>query len=114
MALLRRTGGTLSASLVSGAMEAGTTPPQGPRDANEWYLGIDPLSIVDTSLLDLVHERGGRELLDLGCGLGGSAPLLAQRGHAVKALDVNPEYVRVARELGVDADTFDGSTIPLP
>lgn len=89
-------------------------PPPGPRDANEWYEGVDPLAIVDRSLLDVVHAHGGRELLDLGCGLGGYAHLLAQQGHTVRALDVNPAYVEIARGLGVDASVFDGATIPLP
>jgi SAM-dependent methyltransferase len=93
--------------------EAATTP-EGLRDANEWYLDVDPLAVVDDTLLGFVDEHGGHELLDLGCGLGGYAHLLVRRGHSVKALDVNPEYVRVARELGVDAETFDGASIPLP
>jgi ubiquinone/menaquinone biosynthesis C-methylase UbiE len=93
--------------------EAATTP-EGLRDANEWYLDVDPLAIVDQALLDYVDMHGGHDLLDLGCGLGGYAHLLAKRGHTVKALDVNPEYVRVARDLGVDAETFDGTSIPLP
>jgi SAM-dependent methyltransferase len=89
-------------------------PPPGPRDSTQWYLGVDPLSVVDHSLLGYVHEHGGRDLLDLGCGLGGYARLLGQQGHVVKALDVNPDYVRAARDLGVDAETYDGDTIPLP
>jgi SAM-dependent methyltransferase len=91
-----------------------TSTPGGLRDSKEWYLDVDPLAVVDGTLLEFVDENGGHELLDLGCGLGGYAHLLGTRGHSVKALDVNPEYVRIARKLGVDAATFDGGTIPLP
>src|SRR4051794_16701196 len=91
-----------------------TSTPGGLRDSKEWYLDVDPLAVVDGTLLEFVDENGGHELLDLGCGLGGYAHLLETRGHSVKALDVNPEYVRIARELGVDAGTFDGESIPLP
>jgi SAM-dependent methyltransferase len=89
-------------------------PPPGPRDANEWYTGVDPIAVVDRTLLELVHANAGHELLDLGCGLGGYAKLLGEQGHAVRALDVTPAYVNVARGIGVDAATYDGSAIPLP
>ena len=35
------------------------------------------------------------------------------RGHKVKALDVNPAYVERAKRLGVDAATYDGQAIPM-
>jgi 2-polyprenyl-3-methyl-5-hydroxy-6-metoxy-1,4-benzoquinol methylase len=87
--------------------------PRGPRDSRSWYLDVDPMSQVDHALVDFVHEHGGHRLLDLGCGTGGYAKVLAERGHEVLALDVNPDYVRVARELGVQADVYDGGALPL-
>lgn len=88
--------------------------PEGLRDTTSWYLDVDPLSAVDPKLVDYVAEHGGQELLDLGCGVGGYSRLLGDRGRTVVALDVNPEYVAIARGIGVDARAFDGVTIPLP
>jgi ubiquinone/menaquinone biosynthesis C-methylase UbiE len=94
--------------------ETTSAMPQGPRDTNKWYLGVDPLTQVDTKLSDYVYEHGGQELLDLGCGLGGYAKVLADRGRKVTAVDVNPEYVAIAASLGIDARLGDGVRIPLP
>lgn len=91
-----------------------TTLPEGLRDTNEWYTDVDPLSLVDHSLSDYVHQHGGHELLDLGCGTGGYSKVLAEQGHSVQAFDINPEYVKIAAELGVNAKQYDGFTIPLP
>jgi 2-polyprenyl-3-methyl-5-hydroxy-6-metoxy-1,4-benzoquinol methylase len=68
---------------------------------------------VDYSLIDLVQEHAGPRVLDLGCGLGGYSKVLAERGFDVSALDVMPEYVDRARELGVAAELYDGKTLPL-
>lgn len=88
--------------------------PSGVRDTQNWYLDVEPLKVVDHSLVDYVFEHGGAELLDLGCGLGGYAKTLESRGRKVVALDVNPEYVAVAKRIGVDANVYDGFHIPLP
>lgn len=88
--------------------------PEGLRDTTQWYLEVDPVSAVDPKLVDYIAEHGGQELLDLGCGVGGYAKLLGDRGRTVIAIDVNDEYVAIARGIGVDARVFDGATIPLP
>lgn len=84
----------------------------GPRNTNDWYDGQDPLALVDAGLVDIVADRAGRRVLDLGCGLGGYSVALGARGHLCSALDIQPRYVARARALGVDARVFDGSTIP--
>jgi SAM-dependent methyltransferase len=68
---------------------------------------------VDFALVDFAAAHAGPEVLDLGCGLGGYSLELAKRGFAVRGLDVSEEYVERARALGVDADTYDGTTPPL-
>lgn len=68
---------------------------------------------VDHALVDFVAEHAGRSVLDLGCGLGGYSEALAERGFEVRALDVAPDYVERARSIGVDAELYDGQTIPL-
>ena len=83
-----------------------------PRNTRDWYEERDPLSVVDPSLIELIRERAGPRVLDLGCGLGGYSATLNRHGHRCRALDVNPRYVAAARALGVDASVFDGALIP--
>jgi len=57
---------------------------------------------------DLARELCARSVLDLGCGTGTLARLLAADGCEVVAIDPDPDMLRVAREkasgLGVDVD----------
>ena len=46
----------------------------------------------------LAHELGSTRVLDLGCGTGVLARLLAGRGHTVVGIDPDPDMLRVARE----------------
>jgi SAM-dependent methyltransferase len=87
--------------------------PRGPRDTRDWYRDADPMEQVDYALVDFVAQHAGRSVVDLGCGLGGYARVLADRGFEVRGLDVVPEYVERARELGVRADVYDGERLPL-
>ena len=87
--------------------------PRGPRDTRSWYREADALEQVDPSLVEFVATHAGPRLLDLGCGLGGYSKVLAERGFSVRALDVSEEYVSRARELGVEAEVYDGERLPL-
>ena len=87
--------------------------PRGPRDSRDWYLQTDPMQQVDYALVAFVGAHAGRSVLDLGCGLGGYSKALGERGFDCRGLDVSEEYVRRARELGVQADVFDGTRLPL-
>jgi SAM-dependent methyltransferase len=86
---------------------------RGPRDTRTFYLDVDPMEQVDAAVVDFVAEHAGRTVLDLGCGVGGYSRALADRGFAMRALDVNPEYVERARSLGVEAAVYDGERLPL-
>ncbi|MGH2782287.1 MAG: class I SAM-dependent methyltransferase [Thermoleophilaceae bacterium] len=86
--------------------------PRGPRDSASWYLEADPIEQVDGALVEFVARHAGREVLDLGCGIGGYTRALRERGLACRGADVVPEYVERARELGVDADLLDGDRLP--
>jgi SAM-dependent methyltransferase len=46
---------------------------------------------------------GRRRILEIGCGTGELAARLSQDGHAVIAIDSDPEFVAAAQRLGVDA-----------
>jgi ubiquinone/menaquinone biosynthesis C-methylase UbiE len=50
--------------------------------------------------------RPGHKVLDLGCGTGEDALNLVEAGLRVRAIDVSPEMVRIARDRGVDAEVL--------
>jgi SAM-dependent methyltransferase len=99
-------------AVIVGAVDTYALP-RGPRDTRAWYRDADPMEQVDDALVDFVAEHAGRVVLDLGCGLGGYTKALGERGFDVRGLDVVPEYVERARELGVRADVYDGERLPL-
>ena len=49
------------------------------------------------------HGRGGRTVLDLGCGTGRHAVVLAARGWEVTGVDLSPEMLALAQRRGADA-----------
>ncbi len=55
------------------------------------------LSAADKIRLDLCGDLHGKKVLDVGCGSGAWAVILAQRGAEVSAIDISPEMVAVTR-----------------
>lgn len=72
------------------------------RDTRQLYREY-PAGIVAPPLIRFVRRHAGKNILDLGCATGNYCTHLAQRGYQVAGADVNAEYVRIARERGVDA-----------
>lgn len=67
------------------------------------------------AFLDSVFPEPALRVLEVGCGRGELASALLARGHAVTALDVDPDAVAAARAAGVPAvvrDFLDGETEP--
>ena len=48
-------------------------------------------------LLDSISLKSGCSILEVGCGTGRTACLLAQKGYQVTAIDVRPEMIEKAR-----------------
>ncbi len=83
------------------------------RDTTNWYLSKDPMVFVSDNLIEFVRERAGKKILDLGCGVGGYSRRLEELGFELVAADINPQYVEVARGLGLETVVLETGK-PLP
>lgn len=72
------------------------------RDTNDWYLSLDPTTQVAPSVLEFITSHAGDKILDLGCGTGGYGLRLKDLGYQVVGVDINPKYVRIAKDLGLE------------
>ena len=73
---------------------------------NRYYDLLFPanLTVVD-KLSELFKE--GSALLDAGCGTGSYALLLAQKGFKVTGIDINPDFINIAKEKAKDKSEVD-------
>jgi ubiquinone/menaquinone biosynthesis C-methylase UbiE len=83
------------------------------RDTKTHYDNV-PLDQVSRQLIAFAEKHAGAEVLDLGCATGNYSRRLRSLGYTVKGADINPEYVRIAREHDVDAYLVQGDTLPFP
>jgi SAM-dependent methyltransferase len=72
-----------------------------------------------TALLDQLEIGPGTRILDIGCGIGGPARMMAERyGAKVTGVDLTPAFVEAARHLtatvGLEAEFVAGSALDLP
>jgi SAM-dependent methyltransferase len=96
----------------------GEAPPQ--HIFHQAYEGQPPWVIgrPQDDVVKLVEAGGVRgEVLDIGCGTGEHAILLAARGHAVTAIDMVPKAIEFARDnaakRGVEVDFQVGNALEL-
>jgi 2-polyprenyl-3-methyl-5-hydroxy-6-metoxy-1,4-benzoquinol methylase len=82
------------------------------RDTVTWYHTM-PENAVAPQLVKFVKKHAGSSILDLGCATGNYSVVLKDAGYVVQGADVNPAYVKRAKERGIDAVLIDG-TVPLP
>ncbi len=61
------------------------------------YEDLNPSDLDYRFYAGLASSRGVRRVVDLGCGIGVLAVMLARTGHEVIAVDPDPEMLRVAR-----------------
>lgn len=82
------------------------------RDTKNFYRTF-PADAVAHQLILFTQRHAGNSVLDLGCATGNYCIKLGQLGYRVTGADVNPEYVAIARERGVDAHLIE-TTVPFP
>ncbi len=73
------------------------------RDTKNFYAGLDPQSAYSGKLLTWCVGLAGKRVLDYGCATGAYCMQLRKRGFVCTGVDANEEYVRIARQRGVDA-----------
>ena len=72
------------------------------RDTKNHYVTF-PVGLVARPLVRFVQKHAGNSIVDLGCATGNYCLHLATLGYSVRGADINPEYIRIACERGVDA-----------
>jgi SAM-dependent methyltransferase len=78
------------------------------RDTKQLYLDY-PALIVAPPLIRFARKYAGSKILDLGCATGNYCLHLQGLGYSMSGADVNADYVRIARDRGVDAALIEGS-----
>lgn len=107
----------IRAALGVGGRGFGELDPDALAGVDEFHLGG---RTATEALLDDVDPQPGSTVIDVGCGIGGAARVMARRGCTVLGFDLTPEFVDAARELTVAAGLSDrvrfevGSGLELP
>ena len=70
------------------------------RDTNDWYINQ---GYVSKNLIKLVSKYGEKNILDIGCATGEYCKELKELGFIYTGVDLNPKYIKIARENGIKA-----------
>ena len=82
------------------------------RDTTTLYHTM-PEDAVAKQLIAFTKKHAGHRILDMGCATGNYSVVLKKMGYDVKGADVNPAYVKRARERGIETVQIDNG-IPFP
>ena len=72
------------------------------RDTKNWYAEAKG-SVASEELIDFCQQYAGESILDFGCATGDYCLELGKLGFKCVGVDVNEEYIRIAKEKGVNA-----------
>ncbi|MEL7471539.1 MAG: class I SAM-dependent methyltransferase [Pseudomonadota bacterium] len=108
--------GRIKAALAAAGADPDAPTPADLKPVDEFHTG--GLAATE-ALLEQVSITPETRVLDIGCGLGGTARYIADRhGAAVTAFDLTPLYIDAAKELtalvGLEATYHVGSALEMP
>jgi ubiquinone/menaquinone biosynthesis C-methylase UbiE len=72
------------------------------RDTKNWYAEARA-SVASEKLINFCQQYAGESILDFGCATGDYCLELGKLGFKCVGVDVNEEYIRIAKEKGVNA-----------
>ncbi|MDP3066980.1 MAG: class I SAM-dependent methyltransferase [Methanobacteriaceae archaeon] len=79
------------------------------RDTRDWYLEKE--GYASPLLLDFATQNAGKTILDLGCATGEYCIKLEKMGFECTGVDINTQYVEIARKNGVNAVVASGDDL---
>ncbi len=83
------------------------------EDERTYWWNIGRLSIIETYLREFATGKGPLRILNVGCGTGGTVPLLEQFG-CVRNIDVSEDAIAFMKKRGYEAYHVDGVELPYP
>jgi len=72
------------------------------RNTKNWYKKLNK-PVTNKDNIDFVKKYAGQNILDVGCATGGYCLELNKQGFKCVGVDVNADYVKIAKENGVEA-----------
>ncbi len=81
------------------------------RDSAQWYAGREGPRTCKQAIVDFIHARAGKSILDFGCATGNYSIALTQLGFKCVGVDINKNYIDIAKERGVESSIIRG-TLP--
>lgn len=72
------------------------------RDTKNFYNEV-PSDIVSRPIIRFIKKYSGKKVLDFGCAVGNYSLYLSKNGYDVSGVDINEQYVELAKKRGVNA-----------
>jgi methionine biosynthesis protein MetW len=82
------------------------------RDTKNWYKSRS--NYASERLIDFAVSHAGDTILDAGCATGDYMQRLGKQGYHCAGVDINSEYVNIARQKGLDAQVMDAKHLKFP
>lgn len=82
------------------------------RDTKNYYLETE--SLVSKMLINFARKYAGSTILDIGCATGEYCHELKKFGFSCMGVDINPEYIKSAKEYGIEAYAMNAENLKFP